>query len=158
MAAVLYGSEGEVGVRLRWRRNMYNIWSLLSQQLLEAGIGSTHAVPKTKLLSHQRLGVASSNEGYIGQFLDFGDMIFSGFAASHDSNSECHLGAFGRAKSNSSVACRRLRGIPKSMAVSGPLGYFFSTPATGKPPAEITHQKSRSHDKHQGYSDSDVKR
>ena len=113
---------------------------------------------KTKLLSHQRLGIASSNEGYIGQFLDFGDMIFSGFAASHDSNSECHLGAFGRAKSNSSVACWRLRGIPKSMAVSGPLGYFFSTSATGKPPVEITHQKSRPRDKHQGYSDSDVGR
>lgn len=44
------------------------------------------------------------------------------------------------------------------MAVSGPLGYFFSTPATGKPPVEITHQKSRSHDKHQGYSDSYVER
>lgn len=44
------------------------------------------------------------------------------------------------------------------MAVSGPLGYFFSTPTMGKPPVEITHQKSRPHDKHQGYSDSDVGR
>lgn len=113
---------------------------------------------KTELLSHQRFGVAGSNEGYIGQFLDFGDMIFSGFAASHDSNSECHLGAFGRAKSNSFAASRRLRGIPKTMAVSGPFGHFFSTCATRKPPVEITHQKSSPHDKHQGYRNSDVGR
>jgi hypothetical protein len=44
------------------------------------------------------------------------------------------------------------------MAVSGPFGYFFSTRATGEPPVEVTHQKSRPHDKHQNYSDSDVGR
>jgi len=44
------------------------------------------------------------------------------------------------------------------MAVSGPVGYLFSTPASATPPVEITQQKCHSHEKHQGYSDSDVGR